>query len=333
MNFRHFVGIDISKNKLDVVFQEGNTYLFHKVIDNSKEAIKAFLSELESIKGFQRSYTVFCMEHTGIYNTPVLEVLYEQSMNICLETATHIKSSLGNIRGKNDKVDAKRIASYAYKNKEELRLWIPKREVIQRLKHLTVLRDRLINTRKALQVPLKEQKVFLAKIYKEHRKLSKRTLNAIEADLEKVEKAIMKIIKEDSELTRLFGIITSVQGVGKQTAVQVIVTTNEFKDITTSKKFACYSGIAPFTKESGMFKGRARVSHMANKKVKKTLHMAAMSAINHNHDMKRYYERKVEEGKNKMLVINAVRNKLVTRIFTCVNENRKYHKTNINLVV
>ena len=60
--------------------------------------------------------------------------------------------------------------------------------------------------------------------------------------------------------------------------------------------------------------------------------MAAMSSITCNQDMKVYYERKVAEGKNKMLVINAVRNKLVTRIFTCVNQNRKYEKINIKLV-
>lgn len=332
MNFTHFIGIDVSKNKLDIVFQEGNTYLFHRVIDNSKEGIEAFLSELQRMDGFQLETTVFCMEHTGIYNTHLLEVLNKQSINICLETASHIKSSLGNIRGKNDKVDAKRIASYAYKNREELRLWTPKRTAINELKNLTVLRDRLIDSKKALQVPLKEQKLFLPKIYKEHIKLIQRTLNSLEADLVKVEKAIMEIIKEDNELSRLFGIITSVQGVGTQTALQVIITTNEFKDIKVPKKYACYSGIAPFTRESGTFKGKARVSHMANKKVKKTLHMAAISAINHNEDMKAYYERKVAEGKNKMLVINAVRNKLVTRIFACVSQNRKYDKTNMKLV-
>ncbi|SEP01487.1 Transposase IS116/IS110/IS902 family protein, partial [Mucilaginibacter gossypiicola] len=104
-------------------------------------------------------------------------------------------------------------------------------------------------------------------------------------------------------------------------------TTNEFKDINDPKKFACYSGVAPFTDESGRVVKKARVSHMANKKVKTLLHLAAIVAIQHNSDLKRFYERKVEQQKkNKMSVINAVRNKLILRIFACVNQNRPYEK-------
>jgi hypothetical protein len=69
------------------------------------------------------------------------------------------------------------------------------------------------------------------------------------------------------------------------------------------------------------------VSHQANKGVKTLVHLAALTAIRYNTDMKTYYDRKVNEGKNKMLVINAVRNKLVHRVFACVNQNRPYKKT------
>lgn len=74
-----------------------------------------------------------------------------------------------------------------------------------------------------------------------------------------------------------------------------------------------------------MFKGKARVSHMANKKVKTLLHLSAISAIRHDQGLKSYYERMVnQEKKNKMSVINAVRNKLVLRVFACVKQNRAY---------
>lgn len=112
-----------------------------------------------------------------------------------------------------------------------------------------------------------------------------------------------------------------------------MISTNEFKQITNPKKFAFYAGVAPFPKESGLFKGRRRVSHMANKKMKKLLHMAALVAIVYNTDLREFYERKVGEGKNKMSVINAVRNKLIHRIFTCVNENRKYENIYTRSVV
>jgi transposase len=67
----------------------------------------------------------------------------------------------------------------------------------------------------------------------------------------------------------LFQIITSVTGVGTVTATQIIITTNEFKNITSAKKFACYSGIAPFEHQSGTsIRGKTRVSHLVNKTLK-----------------------------------------------------------------
>ncbi|HEY8928162.1 MAG TPA: transposase, partial [Mucilaginibacter sp.] len=77
--------------------------------------------------------------------------------------ATHIRSSLGNIRGKNDKIDAIRIAGYAYDRQHKLSLWQPKREVVQELSHLAATRSRLISVKKQLKVPLKEHAAFSTK--------------------------------------------------------------------------------------------------------------------------------------------------------------------------
>jgi transposase len=326
MEFTYFIGIDVSKNELDFALMRGREFVWHKETANTPEAVRTLLRELAKEPGFVISKAVFCMEHTGIYNNHLLAFLHKKKANICLEAASQIKSSMGNVRGKNDKVDSIRIAEYAYKNRDGLRLWQPKREIVQRLAHLSASRTRLIGAQKILRTPLDEAGTFVEKkVVKEN--TCQRTLNSIAADLEKVEKAIDQLIASDGELKRLFGIITSVQGVGAVTATQILLSTNEFRDISDPKKFACYSGVAPFVRESGLMKGKARVSHLANKKVKTLLHMSAVVAICHNEDMKKYYERKLAEGKNKMLVINAVRNKLIHRIFTCVNQNRKYNKT------
>jgi transposase len=325
MEFNYFIGIDVSKNELDFAVQKGNVLLFHKEIGNEVQSIKALGKELEKLPDFDWSKAVFCLEHTGIYNNHLLGCLYKKKAHVCLEAATHIKNSLGNLRGKNDKVDSMRIAQYAYKNRDELRLWAPKREIIQQLAHLTTTRCSLIEAKKILTVPLKEKNSFVKKsIVSQNLQLTQRTLNSIESDLSKVEKAIDQVIQSDPTLKHLFGLITSVNGVGKVTATQIIITTNEFKDIKDPKKFACYSGVAPFTQESGLFKGKARVSPLANKKLKTLLHLAALTAIQYNQDLQRYFQRKLEENKNKMSIINAVRNKLILRIFACVNQNRKY---------
>ena len=135
------------------------------------------------------------------------------------------------------------------------------------------------------------------------------------------------MIALDPELNRLFNLITSVTGVGSITATEVIITTNEFKTIDCPKKYACYSGVAPFEHQSGSsIRGKTRVSSMGNKSIKKLLHMAALSACSCPGDLKQYFDRKVLEGKNKMLIINAIRNKLIARIFACVKQNKFYEK-------
>ena len=83
------------------------------------------------------------MEHTGIYTIHLLEVLYESKFSIWLESSLQIKQAGGMQRGKTDKVDAQRIAQYAYRFRDQTRLWEPPREVIQKLAFLSATRQRL----------------------------------------------------------------------------------------------------------------------------------------------------------------------------------------------
>lgn len=326
MEFTYFIGVDVSKNELDLAVMHGKTLLFHKEITNTEQGIACFIKELSKLPEFDLTGAVFCMEHTGIYNNRLLVILHKKKANVWLESALQIKRSSGNIRGKNDKVDAIRIADYAYTKRDKVRLWTPKREVVQQLANLAAARSRLIEAKKILRTPLQEQDSFSKKrVVKSSAAVCNHTLKTIDADIARAEKAIDKLIAGDHELKRLFGLVTSVSGIGKTTAAQIIITTNEFKDISNPKQYACYAGVAPFVEESGIFRGKGRVSHMANKKVKTLLHMSAIVAIQYNRDLRCYYERKVnEQKKNKMSVINAVRNKLISRIFACVNHNSVY---------
>src|ERR1700748_526903 len=153
MEFQFFIGIDVSKNELDFSVQQDRQLLFHREILNDPQSICVFLKELCRLPGFALNKAVFCMEHTGIYSNHLLSCLYKKKANICLESASQIKKSLGNLRGKNDKVDAMRIATYAYKNRDDLRLWSPRREEVQQLAHLSSTRSRLIKTKKILKTP------------------------------------------------------------------------------------------------------------------------------------------------------------------------------------
>ena len=114
----------------------------------------------------------------------------------------------------------------------------------------------------------------------------------------------------------------------------MIISTGEFEQITEAKKFACYAGVAPFEHTSGSsVRGKSRVSKLANMTLKKLLHMAAMSSIQHSEELSSFYHRKVKQGKNKMSVINAVRNKLISRVFACIKNDRVYQKDFHNALV
>ena len=147
-NYSFFIGIDVSKETLDFALIANNIVQFHLQVTNDKLGIEQFIKQVrKQNKEFSFVNSLFCMEHTGIYNNPLLNYLHQKQANIWLEQATQIKASMGVSREKNDKVDSQKIGLYAYKNCEDVKLWTPKRPVIVQIDRLTALRDRLAECR------------------------------------------------------------------------------------------------------------------------------------------------------------------------------------------
>jgi len=324
----YFLGIDISKKKFNLALTLDAKNFYEAEVINNQKGIQDLFSDLKKRFAFNFSQLVVCMEHTGIYCQPLLEYLVKKKIKICVEPALRIKQSQGMTRGKSDKVDAKRIATYALKNHSELTFWKPKRLILQKLKALLATRERLIKVKVQLEVPLKECDDFIDKEIRQAMITHcLKPIKTIEQSILKIEDTIADLIAEDEVICNQAKLATSIPGVGKITALHVIIASGEFKIITDAKKFACFSGVAPFEHSSGSsIRGKTRVSKMANMTMKKLLHLAAMSAIQCCEEIKVFYLRKVAQGKNKMSVINAVRNKLISRIFACINSNRPYQK-------
>ena len=164
-------------------------------------------------------------------------------------------------------------------------------------------------------------------LQKEIGRLCQQILIALNAGLDKINLEIKTLIKNDSELNHLFKIVTSVSYVGEVVAEELLVCTNGFKNFTSAKKFASYCGIAPFEYSSGSsIHKKMRVSKISNKRIKSVLHMPALASINRNAEFRAYYERKIAEGHAGMSVLNAVKNKIIKRIFACVRDDRLYMK-------
>ena len=328
METLYILGIDISKKTMQAALTLEGTNFFEQEVENNPKTIETYLESLRKKFCFSFSQLIVCLEHTGIYSYPLLDFLVRKGIKVCVEPALQIKQSQGMTRGKTDVVDARRIAQYAYKNRQELKFWKPQRAVIQKVQALLAVRERLIKTKVQIQVPINEASEFIeASISRRIVKNCQGTLKALQKDILKIEKEIDDLVREDQPLAQQMEWATSVPGVGKITALNVIIASGELERISEVKKFACYAGIAPFEYSSGSsIRGRTKVSKMANMTLKKILQLAAMSAIQYCEEIKRYYERKVAEGKNKMSVINAVRNKLISRIFSCIKNRRIYQK-------
>jgi len=325
--YTYFIGVDISRNELDFAVCQENTFLFHAEIKNEKDAILEFVGRLKAIPAFKLFKAVFCMENTGFYGNHLLHVLVKIKASIVNEHPLKIKNSIRMARGKDDKTDAIRIAEYAWKNRTELELWSPKRAVINELAELMALRSRLLNVAMVLKTPQKEKKAFMnTKVYSKMAGICEASIDAISTDLMNLEQVIKNVISGDENLSKLMKIITSVPYIGFVTGTYILIYTNEYKDITDPKKFACYAGIAPFPKESGLLVRRRRLSSMANKRMKSLLHICAAAAATRNAELNVYYKRKLEEGKPKLAVINAVRYKLVLRVFACLKQDRLFIK-------
>ncbi len=327
MKTSFFIGIDVSKKTLDFAVRDHRQHLFHAKVANSLTGIEQFKKECVA-KNINLQHSLICCEHTGIYSQNILSLATQENLSLWLESSLRIKRSLGLQRGKSDKIDAIRISEYAYRYSDKAVIWQPERGVIAKLRQLVGLRKRLLNAKSALKVPLHEVAEFQdKKLQKEMEKLNKKPIEALEKQISEVERKINELIKEDDSLSHLFSLVTSVEGIGPVVFWEMIITTNEFKLFSCPRKFACYSGVVPFEHSSGIsIRGATRVSHIANKRMKKLLHMAALAVISKQGDLANYYHRKVEQGKNKMSVINAIRNKLIHRVFACIRDNRKYEK-------
>jgi transposase len=335
MEFTHYVGIDVSKDTLDFAVNANGKIIANHHCQNTKKGISQVVKQLRQLPDFKMTQAVFCMEYTGIYNNPVLDFLWSCKSSIWMEPALRIKQSQGMTRGKNDTIDAERIAEYAYTYREKIRLWKPSSEAIKQLKGLIAFRDRLVNSIKQLSVPANENALFISKdLLKTEKKITRRTITALKKSLAEVEKEMEQLIKNNAEIKEMVGLMTSVPGVGPIVAVNMIVATDEFKKFDDADKFACYCGVVPFDHRSGSsLKGRSRVSHLAHKKMKALLHLAAMAAITSKGELRDYYQRKIEEGKNRMSILNAIRNKIIHRIFTVVKRKTEYQKKYSNSLV
>jgi len=318
MQNQTIIGIDVSSATLDIYVSSKEQRSI--VIKNDPAAIGKFFST------YKNEYLLIGMENTGRYNWALYEVLKDLHHQVYVVSPLHLKKSMGLVRGKTDKIDAIRIASFIRKNVADLPQWKPSSPAIQKLKILLTERNSRIKSRRQL---LKQQydyaKMKHLGLDKPLQKLNVQQLTLIDAQITYVEQEIELLIKADEQMSQQAKLIRSVPGAGKVLCWMMLAKTENFTTITEPRKMACYSGVVPFANQSGTsVRGKQRISSYADKAIKAILHLAAMSAVRQKNELREYYLRKIAEGKNKMSALNAVRNKIIHRIFAVVKNQIPY---------
>lgn len=328
MKKKVFVGIDVSKGKLDVSYLlegEAKTQQHFKLSNNPEGFIQ--LIDRVSQLGYEQSELLFCFENTGVYSIRLALFLSEKGLDFCHESALRIKRSEGIKRGKSDKLDSQQIAQYCQTNHYKLRLTVMPKERLLELKMLLSYRDRLQKQKNGLLVAARESYEFFenqtTRFILED---SQEVIAQYDQKIRKVESEIKRLIQEDEDLNRNYGMATSVVGVGLIIVAYMLVQTNNFSSFGP-REYACHAGVAPYEHSSGTdISQRRETSKMANKKIKTLLTNGANSAIQNDPQLRLYYNRKVKEGKNKFSVLNAVRFKLISRVFATVKRGTPYVK-------
>lgn len=328
-NYLVHLGVDISKLKLDVVFfdKETPSLAEHFIVENNSKGVKNIITVLQKRK-IDPTTVLFCCENTGVYTFPLSSYLSDKKLDCWIVPAIEIKRSKGISRGKNDKTDAKDIALYSLRNIDKLKLSSLAEKTIQELKLLHTEREKVMKSFKLFEAT-KENIDFIPKeVYKSINDVNAKTVKFLKATLKVIDKKMIEIINNEPKLKTQFALVKSVPGVGDRTAIYMLIVTKGFTAFDNARKFACYSGTAPFEHSSGTsIKGRTKVSHMADKKMKSILQMCALVAVKHDPQLKEYYTKKKAEGKNAMLVLNNVKCKIISRVFSVINRQTSYVNT------
>jgi transposase len=328
-NYQIFVGIDVSKGKLDYCIIADRTSIQYQfgIVANTEKGIKQLVNFLK--KKYVFSDLIFCLENTGVYSMPVCYWAQHFKIDYWVVPALEIKRAKGITRGKNDKADAKDIASYCITHLHLLKLTaLPENDFIE-LRLLLAEREKLVKAIGMFKMTKESQQFLPKEVLKITFAHNKKTIEVLQKQLSSIEKVIQSLIDNNPMFKEQQKLLVTVPGIGKQTSINLISATYAFTAFKNWRKFACYCGVAPFEYSSGSsIRGKTKVSHLANKKLKALLNMAALSAKKNDAEMKAYFDKKVKEGKNKMLVLNSIRCKIISRAFAVVQRNTPFVNVN-----
>lgn len=307
---KEFIGIDISKDNLDVY--NGSCYYQFK---NNVSGFKRLLRLIS-----KHSHCV--MEATGYYHVRLAYFLLDSGISVSVENPLKVKRyiQMQLSKVKTDKSDAKKL--YAYGLSQNPALWKGESKTQQAC--LQIVRLLSIYTKQCTQLKNKlHGESVLGHPSKHVVQSLKRQLKRTEKEIMKLETELQDIVKQDN--SEALTLLKSIPGIGHKTALMLLVFTDAFKRFDSASELCSYAGLTPTIKESGSsVKGKPRISKMGNAKLRNLLFMCSFNACKYNKACKALYERIIAKGKSKKLALIAVCNKLLKQAFAIVKSGLPY---------
>lgn len=313
---KEFVGIDISKLTFDVgIPTDKDKQYKHRKYDNNKNGFADLIKVLPP-------NCVCVMEASGPYYMNLANYLYSAGIEVRVVNPLAVKhfSRMRMTRAKTDKKDAALIAEYA--KSENPPVWKPKAKHLLELQQLQSVLEGFV-TRKT-QVQNQFEALSFSGIKKSSAiDLLKKEIIHVASMIKKIEKQMEDIaLAHHKEMLKQ---LQSIPGIGKRTAMLLIVITDGFTRFETAKQLVGYVGLCPRIYDSGTsVKGKQRICKMGMASMRTLLYMCAMTAKQSNQACADMYNRLKAKGKNGKLILVAIANKLIKQAFAIARSNSFY---------
>lgn len=319
MNNTIFIGIDVSKSKLDVAStHNGKEILSHAIFENDLQGFKKLIGWVKK-QSKKSSILHYCMEPTGIYSEDISEYLQDQKNTIVsLVNPARIKSFAAtlNSRSKNDKIDAQILALFAAILKPEATPKIP--DEIKKFKRLVRYLDYLIDNRAREKSKLESVKDTEIEL------MVRENINFYTQQIKRVEKSIKKLVNSIPQLKEDVKLVDSIPSIGFKTACNIVAEIHYCdRESLNPKSEVAHAGLTTRQKISGTsVKGKSKICKQGNSYLRKCLYMPAMNAVQFNPLLKEFYARLISNNKLKIVALVAVMKKMLA-IAVAILKNRK----------
>lgn len=325
--FTLFVGIDVSKNTLDICcFQPDQQKTDYYQVSNDAAGLKELKKILNSYK-ITKEQIIICCEHTGRYTEPLVDWALKNHYNLAIEHTTVTNKVTPSHHHKNDSYDAHALAEYAYRFADKLTIYRPGPDykTVKQIERLHKEQQFLITERGKFKAKRTEAPFHQADM-SELTTIWDDIIEQLTEKIEALDEQIDALIDGSENLSLCNRILRSVPGIGQENARFWISKYAGFSQLNP-RKIASRYGWAPLDNQSGTVTKPRRSSGHGNSEARRLMHLAARSASYHNPYFSGYYQRKLSEGKPSLLVYNNIINKLVRIICALWNKQELYDPT------